>query len=410
MKQYHQIPRRTTPTYNTNSCFSSYYGVLVMFILVELMITPTTAATTTTTTMMMMMMMKTLIVEAQTHEQITTTLRDRWSLPDSPTSFEYWSDDDGWNFIMEYPVSNEVADTENDSTLQIHLYDKGCRYNDGNIPIELLLVDNETSSSSSSSSSVPIIKTDVTFVPSSATNDNETLFSARLDLKMSSSTSSSTASLLEVYPSLYDSEQQEIQFCVRVSLLKSEIIEVNFVESLVKMNMVLDGTFVIQSAVVDAKERIQKSGKLVYGVVAYLCNDQYLPIRRSDQNKRSCDPNKNTDADPTFTITTRTTDDDDDDDDTDGVIISAPALMYKVCNSNNGINNKNNEDGDAEKRNPTSSISSSSSTTSSTSSAATATASAAAASVEKLAFPQGSIIRICVHADDCSMGQVEIKN
>jgi len=61
----------------------------------------------TTTTMM------TMTVEAQAGKY--AAIRDRWTLPDSPTSFEF---DDGaagggFKFIFEYPISSEVATDDN---------------------------------------------------------------------------------------------------------------------------------------------------------------------------------------------------------------------------------------------------------------------------------------------------------
>ena len=74
---------------------------------------------------------------------VAANLLDRWSLPDSPT---YSSGDNndgggsgGWNFIMEYPVSNDIAEADNDMNIQIYVYDNGCRYNEGDTPVELLV-------------------------------------------------------------------------------------------------------------------------------------------------------------------------------------------------------------------------------------------------------------------------------
>ena len=296
----------------------------------------------------LMMMMMTIVA---------ANLLDRWSLPDSPT---YSSGDNnngggsgGWNFIMEYPVSNDIAEADNDMNIKIHVYDNGCRYNEGDTPVELLVG----------------ISEEVTFL--TTTSESSV---ARLDLTLGGGGGSSMSipSLLQEYPSLWTNNeegQEQVQFCVRFSLSKQDI-EVNFLETVMILDIDLVGeNFQLNDVSTTLKEKIQKTGRLTYGAKACLCNELYLPITPCGI---PVDTNTNTNK----------------------LTITAPELMYEVCNSE-------------EEDSGTTTTTTTSTTTTTEEEGPTSTSPIPIA--EKLTFPQGSIIHVCVRPDDLSIGQVSIR-
>jgi hypothetical protein len=172
----------------------------------------------------------------------------------------------------------------------------------------------------------------------------------------------SIPSLLQEYPSLWtnnNEEQEQVQFCVRFSLSKQDI-EVNFLETIMilDIDLVGDGTFQVNDVSTTLKEKIQKTGRLTYGAQAYLCNERYLPIVILDNNE---------------------------------LTITAPELMYEVCNSYEEDNSGTTTTTEEEEY--------------STSTSRTSTIPKA----EKLTFPQGSIVRVCIRPDNTSIGQVSIR-
>ena len=164
-------------------------------------------------------------------------LKNRWNLPDEPTSFEF-SDEDGtgFEFMFEFPVSRDVATERN---IAVSLYDRGCKYNDGNPPVELVEGTSE----------------ELIFPPSMSTSTAPTVMTGvEVNLGVNEL---NVAGLLKEYPSIWDEEKSQVSFCVRFSLM-ADTIEVNFVETVVILDILLDGLVVeILDANAAPREKIE---------------------------------------------------------------------------------------------------------------------------------------------------------
>jgi uncharacterized membrane protein YgcG len=200
-----------------------------------------------------------LVLQA-TVVQSYSALRDRWSLPDVPISFEFFDDDSGGglDFVFVFPISRDVATDDN---IDIRIYDKGCKYNDGESPVELTTGTSE----------------ELVFPASMATSTAPTVMTS-LEVTLGNSRMN-VASMLQEYPSLWNEEQSQISFCLRFSLM-TEDIEVNFLETVVVLGVTLVGVgFRIDEAAVEPKEKIETISRVSYEVMAYLCDGRYRPLR-----------------------------------------------------------------------------------------------------------------------------------
>ena len=286
---------------------------------------------------------------------------DPFNLPVEPTLFEYDLNGKGgqWNFILEYPISSEVVKDVQEKTdaaktsIEIRLYDRGCLYNNGNDPVELIVgttVNDPTFSPFDYAATSIVISNednnDDDFDYDYIDENSDKISIARLDMLLGGKIDDMTIRLLiEEYPTLrtIDGSDNNIEFCVRISLLKDKKFEINTIETIIVLEdifVINDSTVVLLDAYTKRKENQQNSGRLSYGVDAYICNGKNLPII----------------ADQT------------------GL---AAGLMYEVCHSINSV--------------------------------------AAAETIkpmitERISFPQGAILRICVKPDKYSTGLVSVTN
>jgi hypothetical protein len=289
---------------------------------------------------------------------------DPFNLPDEPILFEYDLNLKGgqWNFILEYPISTEVVNDVQDqgitgTSIDIRLYDRGCLYNNGDSPVELVLgttVNDPTFSPFDSATSVIIMdddgnNNDDDFDYDYIYENSDKISVARLDMLIGGKIDDMTiTTLLTEYPTLrtLDESDNNIEICVRTTLLRNNKdtntnIEVNFIETIIVLYdifVINDSTVVLVDAYTKQKENKQSSGLLSYGVDAYICNSKNLPII----------------ADKT------------------GL---AAGLMYEVCHSRYSTDV-------AELIKPI--------------------------ITERISFPQGAIIRICAKPDKYSTGLVSI--
>ena len=240
------------------------------------------------------------------------------------------------DFIFTFPVSSDVATTEN---IDISLYDKGCRYNEGEPPIELLKGMSE-----------------IILFPDLSAESTAAMVVTRLEVTLGSN-GMNVASMLREYPSLWDEEKSQIKFCFRFSLTTTGI-EVNFVETVVTLDVTLDGVgFKIDDAAVQPKEKIESISRVSYDVKAYLCDGRYRPLEDEitgvvEKLHEYCDENGDVQTYSTFTETTTTTE--------------GEVYEQELSNSQK-------------------------------------------AQKEKITYPQGSVVRVCIRPDDTALGQVSMR-
>ena len=273
----------------------------------------------------------------------TSNLLNRWSLPDEPTSFEYSNQESapGFNFKFEFPVSRDVATKDN---IAVSLYDQGCKYNDGEPPVELL----------------DGISEQLVFPPSMASSTVQTVTTG-LEVTLGNN-GMDVASLIQKYPSLWEKEKSQFSFCVRFSLV-TESIEVNFVETIVILDVILDGiSFQIKKVNVNPKEKIESIQQVSYSVNAYLCDGRYRPLREENT----------------------------------GVV----DLLYEVCEP---------ETGETQTFSRTNNNNIDSSVTRGSQAYEQQLSEAQKVEQEKVIYRQGSVVRVCIRPDDTALGEVSMR-
>ena len=262
-----------------------------------------------------------------------SALKNRWNLPDEPAPFEF-SDEDGtgFEFLFEFPVSRDVATERN---IAVSLFDRGCKYNDGNPPVELVEGTSE----------------ELIFPPSMSTSTAPTVMTGvEVNLGVNEL---NVAGLLQEYPSIWDEEKSQVSFCVRFSLM-ADTIEVNFVETVVILDVLLDGLmFEILDANAAPKEKIESIQQVSYTVKAYLCDNNYRPLREKDNE--------------------------------------VVDLLYEVCDR---------ESGETEISSTTREIDSS---------IQQLLSDAQKTGPDNIIYRQGSIVRVCIRPDDTALGEVSMK-
>jgi hypothetical protein len=272
------------------------------------------------------------LVPKTTKKANASSLFDRWNLPDLPSKFEFVDDETaGLDFLFEYPIAKSVATPDN---VDISLYDQGCKYNDGDPPVELLKGTTEDVSFQGTTDTV-IAGADVTLGNSEM----------------------NVAGLLNEYPTLWDEEKSRITFCVRFSLM-TEDIEVNFLETLVVVDVVLEVSFTVLGISVAPKEKITSSTRVLYEVKAYLCGGKYQPLLGYEEIttiSEVCDPETGE-----YTTIETTTTKTNSSGVTEGTLSDAQKEAQKE--GEKGIN-----------------------------------------------YPQGSVIRVCIRPDDTALGQVTMR-
>lgn len=180
---------------------------------------------------------------------------------------------------------------------------------------------------------------------------------AELDVKLGNH-EINLASLLLEYPTLWNEEESQISFCVRFSLM-TEDIEVNFVETVVILDVSLVGVgFRIDNADVKPKEKIVSSNRVSYEVKAYLCGGNYKPLEEE----------------------------------TTGLV----KKLYEVCDAENGIQTF-------------SEIIETKNTTTVGEEYQQDLSDAQKAEKERIIYPQGSVLRVCIRPDDTIFGEMSMR-
>ena len=183
-------------------------------------------------------------VQAESLSRGLQTLAQKWNITD-PT-FDY----SGLSFDLDYQVSNFIANDMASYTLwNVDCQEGGVAVNNTYIK-GVLTGDNNAVGDGSGERSMLL---NLTVVPSTITQD-AAIYSEN------NTAGSVTAT---------------ISFCVRFSLKTggSSAIEVNFLESLVTLNVDLSSGFSIAAVTVAPKNKLQKTANQVYQVEGFLCDN-----------------------------------------------------------------------------------------------------------------------------------------
>jgi hypothetical protein len=182
------------------------------------------------------------------------TLAQKWNIS-TDASFEYSS----LSFELGYTVSNFISNTDPAGEMaKFNIYDEGCKEDGTEVVASAVsgitaIAPNTAGLNVASGDGLSMDRT--VFV--NITLDPEAI--AQTDL-YSEDTSGSQVTA-------------EIRFCVRVGLLTKGAtpVEVNFLETLVTLNVDLTDGFEIGSITVEPRDRLVRTANQVYLVIGYLC-------------------------------------------------------------------------------------------------------------------------------------------
>jgi hypothetical protein len=197
-----------------------------------------------------------LVLLCYANSGVSADLAERFNITEP--KFEY-SD---LRFSLEYGVSDFVEGIE---FVGYELYDTGCRYNDGDPPNPVTL------------------ETTVTI------REIADLLDKTVGLEIIIDPDS-----IQADPYLWDEATSQVQFCVRMMLFVDGSIEVNFLETVIYLDVDLTDGFEVTGFGTSAKERIQKNANMAYDVEAYLCDKYNNQIIRDmstfEENFNKCAP------------------------------------------------------------------------------------------------------------------------
>ena len=207
----------------------------------------------------------------------TATLAQKWNISED-VSFEY-SD---LSFELGYFVSNYITNTGSDPKMaRVNLFDQRCK-EEG-----VFILGNETSG-------IKDINLDDTAINDSGNGGSATEGSGldmdrllTVNITIDSETISEN-SLLYSEDTTGSQVSAEIRFCVRFGLhtKSATSVEVNFLETLVTLNVDLTDGFQIGSIAVEPRDRLVRTANQVYLVEAYRCTtaeEDGLPVKESDE-------------------------------------------------------------------------------------------------------------------------------
>lgn len=170
--------------------------------------------------------------------KVSANLEERFNITEP--EFEFSAKD--LTVSLEYGVSDYISSL---GMVSYELYDDGCRYNDGDpsVPVNMKTTASISEMSDLSDKSVGL---ELTLNPDEIQSNNN----------------------------IYDAENEQVRFCVRFMLLVGGSIEVNFLETVIILNLDLTDGFGVSDISTSQKEKIEKSANAAYEVEAYLC-DKY---------------------------------------------------------------------------------------------------------------------------------------
>ena len=188
------------------------------------------------------------------------TLEQKWNISDEPT-FTYGS----LSFELEYTVSDFMSNYNSPEgtpkQAQFELYDERCKQ-PGN--------DQITEGGTSGIDSIVVTDTDLAAAPGTGENMNR---QAIVNITLDPETISRN-------PALYSEDTTgnqvtaEIRFCIRFGLhtKSATSVEVNFLETLVTLNVDLTDGFQIGSIAVEPRDKLVRTANQAYNVEGYRCD------------------------------------------------------------------------------------------------------------------------------------------
>ena len=195
----------------------------------------------------------------------TATLAQKWNISED-VSFEY----NGLSFDLGYTVSDYILNTKDDPTMaRVNLFDQRCK-EEG-----VYILANETTGIKSvvlnddAIDGIPVSEGGLGVTAGDGFNMNRAIgVNITLD-----SESIAENSLLYSEDTTGSQVTAEIRFCVRFGLhtKSATSVEVNFLETLVTLNVDLTDGFEIGSIAVEPRDRLVRTANQVYLVEAYRC-------------------------------------------------------------------------------------------------------------------------------------------
>ena len=192
--------------------------------------------------------------DAQTihHRELSSSLADRFNI--GIPNFNHIDK----QFILSYEVSEYVSEGE---YVKFELYDRGCKDNDGDPPNPV-----------SSETTLP------TTIQYSTAGDNEGMENiVELKVDINPETFVEESTIFETP----DRNSGKLEFCVRLEIVLDESIVVNFLETVIVLDIDLIGDFAVGSSSVNAKQKKEKFGNQIYEVEAHLCDAYYQEFAKS---------------------------------------------------------------------------------------------------------------------------------
>jgi hypothetical protein len=187
-------------------------------------------------------------------ERSLATLQEKWNL--TSNGFSY----DGLSFSLDYITSDFILD----DMMQAELYDTGCKEGGNIIP--------------SSELNFTLIK-DVT---EPGVGDLQQQASIKIDINPATITDSMTYSEEVVG----GTQTATVQFCMRMGLFTNSDppLEVNFLETIVTLDIDLTDGFTIDTINVTPKDELIRTANQAYEVEGYLCDINNIELSTSDKS------------------------------------------------------------------------------------------------------------------------------
>jgi hypothetical protein len=189
------------------------------------------------------------------------SLAQKWNISED-ASFEYSS----LSFKLGYTVSDFISEATSGEMARFVIYDDGCK-------------DTGSEINANSTSGLSAITADLAGLTGTSGNGFAMDRTAYVNITIDAEAISSN-------PLIYSEDTTgsqvtaEIRFCLRFSLHTKSVtsVEVNFLETLVTLNVDLTDGFEIGSIAVEPRDRLVRTANQVYMVIGFRCDAQGLPL------------------------------------------------------------------------------------------------------------------------------------
>jgi hypothetical protein len=202
------------------------------------------------------------------------TLAQKWNISED-VSFEYT----GLTFELGYTVSDYITNTATDPKMaRVNVFDQGCQedgvyiYANDTSGIDGITLDDTAINHGNSDADLEVDTTDFPGTATVGSGENmDRLVTVNITID---SEKISENSLLYSEDTAGSQVSAEIRFCVRFGLhtKSATSVEVNFLETLVTLNVDLTDGFEIGSIAVEPRDRLVRTANQVYLVKAFLCD------------------------------------------------------------------------------------------------------------------------------------------